>query len=297
MALIDDVKKLIGKRTDMVDDLVAALEKQIGLTQRQLFDSLTEAILDNLDTENGRIKNTARNRQLMAQVDKVFNAMETTSQLDVAKEIVRGTGELLGVNASYFTLFTNKTQLIPISEAVKDNVSAWLGLGERGALEENGYLKTLITDTQVRNQVKSITISAVLTQQGYDSFRTGLSDFIKGSPDKLGALQKYYRNYAYDTYSQIDRSAADLYAQKLKMDFAIYEGGLIATSRAFCKEKNGKVFTREEIMKFNPTEAKQPNYNPIRDLGGYGCRHHLNWIPFALAVLLRPDLEKYRDAA
>jgi hypothetical protein len=45
-------------------------------------------------------------------------------------------------------------------------------------------------------------------------------------------------------------------------------------------------------MKFNPTTAKPPNYNPIRDLGGYACRHHLNWIPYELAVMLRPDLAR-----
>lgn len=290
MALLDDIRDLVGQRSELVDDLVAQLEKAVGAAQRTLFDNLTTTILDALEREGGIIKNTARNRALLNAVDRVFDAMETGASLDVAKEIVRGAGEVLSMNTRYFNTFTPQAKLIPITQTVANNVRAWLGMGKRGKLEEGGYLKTLIQDNTLRNQVKNFTISAVMTQQGYESFKRGLRDFIKGADGKLGAMEKYYRNYAYDVYSQIDASASDQTAVRLGMDYAIYEGGLIATSRTFCRDRNGKVFSREEIMKFDPTEAKPPNYNPIRDRGGYGCRHHYNWIPYDLAVILRPDL-------
>jgi len=117
-----------------------------------------------------------------------------------------------------------------------------------------------------------------------------LSDDTQGN---LGRLSKYYRNFTYDLYSQVDRTAGKVIADKIGMNkYAIYEGGLIKTSRKFCRERNGKVFTYDEIADFNPPEAKQPDYNPFVDLGGYGCRHHLNWIPYAIAISLRPDLKE-----
>jgi len=104
-----------------------------------------------------------------------------------------------------------------------------------------------------------------------------------------GRMSQYYRNFVYDTYSQVDRATGEVYAEKLGLQFAVYEGGIIKTTRKFCRERNGKVFHRTEIEKFDPKVAKPPNYNPFTDLGGYGCRHHLNWIPEALAYIMRPD--------
>jgi hypothetical protein len=92
-------------------------------------------------------------------------------------------------------------------------------------------------------------------------------------------------------YSQIDRSTANQNAIKLGLNYAIYEGGLTANSREFCKEHNGKVVTREEIEAFSPQEAPFPDYNPIQDLGGIGCRHYLNWVSKTLAQVYRPDLK------
>ncbi len=76
------------------------------------------------------------------------------------------------------------------------------------------------------------------------------------------------------------------------MDYAIYEGGLIKTSRPFCKKHEGNVYTRDEIAAFDPKEAIPPNYNPFVDMGGYGCRHYYSWVPRAVAIMLRPDLKE-----
>ena len=76
-------------------------------------------------------------------------------------------------------------------------------------------------------------------------------------------------------------------------EFVIYEGPIRKGSRPFCLEKKGKIFHISEIKKFNPKEAKPPNYNPITDLGGFGCVDHLNWISTALAKAMGKDVEKY----
>ena len=38
----------------------------------------------------------------------------------------------------------------------------------------------------------------------------------------------------------------------------------------------------------------ETGYNPIVDLGGYNCRHRLDWVSDQVAFRLRPELkEKY----
>ena len=137
----------------------------------------------------------------------------------------------------------------------------------------------------------------VYGQEGWEATRKSLAKLIEGDQNNLGALQKYHRNFTYDLYSQIDRATAKTYADDLGFEFAIYEGGLIETSREFCKDHNGNVYHKSEIEDFDPKVAKQPDYNPFTDLGGYGCRHHLNWIPTSLALAMRPDASKFIEAA
>ena len=48
-----------------------------------------------------------------------------------------------------------------------------------------------------------------------------------------------------------------------------------------------------EIKKFNPKEAKPPNYNPITDCGGFNCRHHWNWMSNSLAKAMGKDIDKF----
>ena len=116
---------------------------------------------------------------------------------------------------------------------------------------------------------------------------------IEGNAEQLGSLAKYYRNFVYDTISATDRIVGMEYANSKGYEFAIYEGGIIKTSRKFCKDRNGKVFHKTEIEKFDPPTAKQANYNPFIDLSGYGCRHHLNWISTKLALRYRPEAKDF----
>ena len=130
-------------------------------------------------------------------------------------------------------------------------------------------------------------------QAGWQDTKKNLEKLIAGDKDNLGALQKYHRNFSYDLLSQVDRATGKTYADDLKFEFAIYEGGLIETSREFCKKHNGNVYHISEIQKFNPQVAKPPNYNPFVDCGGYSCRHTLNYIPTSLARLMGKNVDDF----
>jgi hypothetical protein len=123
--------------------------------------------------------------------------------------------------------------------------------------------------------MKKLLLQEYISQQGYEATKKAVRKYIKENPEKVELLEDSYFDLVSDIYSQIDRATANQNAIKLGLNYAIYEGGLTVTSRDFCKDHNGKVYTRDEIMTFNPTTA-QPNYNPIQDMGGIGCRHHLN---------------------
>lgn len=284
--------KLIGQRTKLVESLSSRLESSVKTAERALFNMVLDDFVDNLDTKDGVISNTLRNRRLLSSLDNIFQNFGQQYGVAIASGIVQGVEQIFSFNTRYFSAFEGKTKLIPIDNQVKESVRAWLGIDEDGAVRQNGYISSLIEDTTVRNQVRDFMMRKIVSGSGLSETRAEFKTAMVGNPDELGAMQKYYRNFVYDTYSQVDRTAAKITADKLNLGYAVYEGGLIETSRKFCKERNGKVFTREEIAEFDPPTAKQPGYNPFTDLGGYGCRHHLNWIPYTLAIVFRPDLKK-----
>ena len=285
---------LMTKRDDLITFLNANLEKQIQESQQGLLKKFLAGFGDLLQTdETGKVLNNAFNRNLLLSVDKVFADYGKQHNVLILAALMQGVNQLMDFNADYYGKFEGETKLLPIRKKVVQNMRGWLGINADDTAQENGYLSTLIKSDAVKNQIKDFALKSVMGQAGWQDTKKNLEKLIAGDKDNLGALQKYHRNFSYDLLSQVDRATGKTYADDLKFEFAIYEGGLIETSREFCKKHNGNVYHISEIQKFNPQVAKQPNYNPVTDLGGYGCRHHLNWIPTSLALMLRPDAKKF----
>jgi len=288
--MADKLELLTGNRTDLIASINYTLEGRIAESQRGLLDLVVNEFLDKLETDGGVILNSTKNRRLLSLLDEVFTQYNATHGLEIVKTIVDGVSKIIDFNANYFSTFDKPAILLPIKTEAANLISGWLGIVKNN-VKPNGYLDTLIKDPRIKNQIRNIAVKEIITQGGYNQAKEAVQTYVAGNKEKAGALQSYARNFVYDLYSQVDGANSQVYADKLNLDYAIYEGGLIKTSRKFCIDKNGKVFTREEIEKFNPTEAKPPDYNPFLDRGGYGCRHHYNWIPKALAFTLRPDLK------
>jgi hypothetical protein len=286
------IKDLSTNRGQLIQTLLDKLESKVQAAQRGLLKLVLEDFLDGMEKdEDGNIKNTLANKRRFSMFDTVFNRYIKDKGLEVVKTIAEGVGRVADFNQQYFSVLDRDAFLAPIHDNVRETLGSWLGLNTRGNVAPNGYLDTLLKDSSVKNTIKNIALKGVISQNGYNDLKKTLALHIEGNQEQTGALQRYYRNFAYDTYSITDRTAAKIYADKLKFNFAIYEGGLIETSREFCEEHNGKVYSREEIGKMQPTKAIPPGYDPFTDMGGYGCRHHWNWVPDAVAFSMRPELK------
>lgn len=83
-------------------------------------------------------------------------------------------------------------------------------------------------------------------------------------------------------------------ALKYGVNYAIYQGGISGISLQFCKDRNNKVFSREEIESWRHLdfEGKPDNFDPFLCNACLGCNHSFDWISYELAIELRPDLKK-----
>ncbi len=96
-----------------------------------------------------------------------------------------------------------------------------------------------------------------------------------------------------------DRAENVLTALRLKMVYAVYAGGLIETTKSFCRRRNNKVFKIEEIEEWRSLKDRPNtiNYDPFIHLGGDKCdkeeaycRHRLLFIPEEEAKRRRNNL-------
>lgn len=229
------IKKAAGDRTKLIDSLLGELEKSVSTAQRQLLNRFITEWVEKLDVDEttGTIKNTLRNKRMLATVDKVFTDFIKTDGVQVAQAMVEGVAKILDFNGRYYKGFNTQAELIPIKPIVQEYMKSWLGLKGNGALEGNGYLQKTISDPKVLGALKDLALRSVSGQQGYQATKKAVGDFIGGNKQSAGLLQKYYRNFVYDTYSNVDRATAEVYSEKLKLDYAVFEGGLIKTSRKF----------------------------------------------------------------
>lgn len=193
--------------------------------------------------------------------------------------------------------------------ALKRPLSAFLetkfGITAAGGIVPGGWLSTYaVPDQQVLRHLVEFAYQAQASGVGLTEYRAGLTQLVTGGPKGQGLVAQLYQEAA-DTYNQADRALSQLAAKELGLTAYLYQGGLIASSRAFCVARDGKVFLDYEIARFGTKRdlfggytnkadgvfsGKPEPYDPATDLGGYNCRHGINPIPNLVALRLRPGL-------
>ena len=132
---------------------------------------------------------------------------------------------------------------------------------------------------RVVNEIQKALTLGVNKDKFRDKFR---ADF--NNPNS-GFAMRYYERFTRDLYFQFDRATAYALAKENGLNHAIYAGTLKDNTRDFCEERLNRVYTSEEIAKWNNKEWKgKHRLVPVEfACGGYNCRHTLNYISKELA--------------
>ena len=109
-----------------------------------------------------------------------------------------------------------------------------------------------------------------------------------------GNIDTIAREYAF----QYRRAQGQILATKLNIKYFIYFGTEIDTTRCFCQERIGNIYTKEEIeswadLDWSGKEKGTNKGNIAQKLGGWRCRHDLMAVSEARA--LREGFNKYND--
>jgi hypothetical protein len=247
----------------MIDDLIKETLKRISKLEVSIYNTIIKMFIDSFEIDDSKITLTTKNIKIV----------ESISSLNFEKKIKKIVKYAMnGINTIFSETvddFDFDPRAIEISKEVKKKINNHAAT----ALNQ-------VTDLQIAYaDIKKTSIGLLSKYEGISLKE--LRETLENKIVNKGLVKRYWSRWTYDIYNQYQRAGSNNIRKELGLTNAIYEGGLIEDSRPFCKERNGKVFTEQEIESWVDLDFKgkqEVGYNPIYDCGGYNCRHRLRWV-------------------
>lgn len=243
-----------------------------------------------LDHEGYIIQSTA-NRKVLAQAEEVVNDYLP------GNKFTKAVSETLGAIPKIDTL--NNSYFSSISDSFKENRNFIKSLQNQtvSSIETN-----LLQDglkVQVKNPIVDILNRNVNSGGQFKGFLDELRTFITGNDQVEGRVLSYSRGYLKDALMQYSRTYQQAMTADLKLEFYLYSGGLIDTSRPFCQERAGKYFHHKEIESWASQEWAGKYRGTTESsifiyVGGYSCTHEL--IPVSILIVPEDVINRAKEA-
>lgn len=294
---VKEILKYLKEWADRFDvrlsELIESLEKRIQGLQRSLWDKILETLYEIVENDGKKLsKEPTSISRALQKLEALLNEFERSN---IDPELKLFAAELLevgGLSVEYYEATAKGSATAGAIKKSLDLLRASIGITAAGPLVKGGYLYRLGKTEFVREVLRSYVVNSIVSGRSLADFKNGFKDLVVGNSDTEGALQKYWRQYAYDSYNKAHEVVNLRMSEELQLRFFIYQGSIIKTSRAFCIKRAGKVFSREEALKWKDDPdliepSTKDTYNPFIERGRYNCRHFLNWISDELAAEIK----------
>lgn len=284
-------KQLAALRAEYLEKREQLLIKKVDGLAIVLFEKVYESYLLNLQSQDDKILASDNNYNMVKGLDEIYNKFVKSQNIPVIKGFIKDLQGITPLNERYFEPIRQQG-IKASSERVKKIVDKSLGITEDGGIKKDGFADKFIRDKMVLKAIKKETNKALTNNIGFQELRQNLKQLIVGEPElpTSGKLQQYYRNNAYDTFIKVDRLNQDLYAKDLGLRYFIWSGGIIPTSREMCRRCNAKIVDSNEfkLLKYDDIliecrDGLDESWEPMDDLGGFGCRHRKDYILTSVA--------------
>jgi len=280
---MSDLRKIARKRSKYLRDAESGLLSRSDTMQRKLNAYVLNTLVPSLQMRNNQLTNTASNLNKVNKVSGLKRFMKTVVDLAMLEYYEKQFTGINRLSNQYFNKFEP-------TEATKERII------NRGQTITDGFIDELFDNNEIVKSIQNTIRNSIITEQRTTDLKQLLTDQIKGKNDKLGLVSSYHYKNGFDEFQGYSRSLDEQYSKALKLNYAFYAGGKIKTTRDFCQERSGNLYNRETILSWNHTPAnwagRKPDNNILIDMGGYNCRHDLDWISWELAQQLDPNMER-----
>jgi len=268
----------LANRLNRLKTVPEAFLAKLDPVQRQVFKALLKK-LSTLETVNGQIVSSLKNMEVVDSIRKFLH--DELLQTDYPKVIKDFADEFTiqsGLNKKYYEAAFDTTFSTAIAEAGVKQIKKQVVQALISDSVQAGFL------TPLENTLSIAVNSGASFAETVASIRT----FVEGNEEVDGRIVQYSKQLAHDSFANSDRSYNSQIADELDIEWFLWAGGEIATSRCFCIERHGKYYHYKEIEAWGRLENigdcrtdtgwagmnRSTNEKTIFTYaGGYGCLH------------------------
>lgn len=259
-AQIEKSSKEISKKLDgAIIDSQKALDKSIKKLEKKIISLSAE-----LKTDRGKLISLKTN---FVQLKKLHKEIVILFEREYNKIIKRQVKDLDKIVDIVLQEFNNIEIAAKLTSLDKDIITV---------LKQNTYDQFVQFGVKAQERIAQAMYDAVIAQSEFSELVLTFSGIMVGGKDALGrSMSAYAKLYANDAIMSFHRSVHLMKADAAGLNYFLYTGTAMTTTRDFCRARIGKVFSREEIDSWNSMSWSGKSGNVWTCLGGHNCRHHL----------------------
>jgi hypothetical protein len=269
-------------RAEILRKAEADLIKRATALDARLSKYVLNTLLPTLEINtDGTIKNSLANLQKINTATGLNKFVKDVVNSDLQRYYTDQFSQIEKATGGYYDEFNPK-------DTVKGAISA------RGNATTGGFMQSLFSNNMIVMSIQQTIRKGINSNQKLVDIKGILDQQIQGKEDKMGLVTSFNYQNGYDDFQAYSRTLDNEFSKALSLNYAIYQGGEIKTTRTFCEDRAGKVFNRETILSWNTEtwQGMKENNDILIDLGGYNCRHDLDWISYELAKRIDPEIQK-----
>ena len=292
MANQNKIKDIWKRKDDYITSRLNLLSRKVSKSQDNLLSMMVADYMGDFKTDDkGNLLSNVHNTRLALKVDKLMDTLDDEILRKINTQFGEDMLKLTPLSGKYYSAMGTPADIVQSIGEKAGFIEQSIGL-KNGEIIKGGYLDTITKAPEVRQKLKDYVVSSVANKKGFQEYMKGMKEIVVGTKTRDGVLEKYYKQFAYDTFNDADAAVNKHYADSLNLTWFVYTGSLITTSRPFCRKRAGKTYSTKEAekLKCDPDLIGKPkgkkcddSYNPLIQRGRYNCRHTIRYITEDLA--------------
>lgn len=274
------IKKAGAERRRVIEKSEDRLRYALKRLQRQLNAFIAKEVISSLKTgKDGKILSNSNNAARLKASERIRKQVSFVIDKELRGILNKEFKVIDNVNDKYYKLFDPDAKIKKKAHQKARKLS-------------NMFKRSVLNSMSFNQQLSQIIATGIKEELTPKELNTQIRESVEGD-DKLGIIENHFwKQDGFEQFQVHARTVSNTYANGLDLDYGIYAGGEIKTTRELCDRLNGNVYTREEFIQIGMEDwqGKKKDNVFVRDCGGYNCRHNIDWISKGVAVRLRPDL-------
>lgn len=260
---------------EYINNFFKELEEKSVKVDSGLFKLLQERVINKISTKDGKIEFSQDNIQNILEAQKLIE-LYASQQGAFWRYYADGIIKLSNLVQSNFAVIGSPELMLRAEFSVKNNL-AKIGIEPNGNIIKGGFISEASKMKSIQQGIGEWMLKNITTGRDFSNLLNEFQRYVQGQ-ELSGQFEKYVKMQLHDTSFRFIRVQNNLYADTIGLNYFLYQGTIIDTTREFCKKRAGKVFHRSDVSSWKVEEYMPTPYNFFEDMGGYNCRHTIRWL-------------------